>query len=90
MNIDEAREICRKEKQKAKARLNQKNGEGKYDASQAINAWGELIATLNRHKPTTQKQLERSKKAALQVTNFISSPAYKNSIQKKIKNISIN
>lgn len=89
MNLLNTHETCAQEKQKAMARMDSKTGPGKHDAATAVNAWDELLGQLRKPNDVSKKQFSKAKTTALRIAKMISSPPYRQSVQKKIQKLTL-
>lgn len=60
------------------------HSETKYNASQAVNAWDELMGQLHKPKPVSPQRFEKTKETALFMVGLMTNSGYKDETKQKI------
>ena len=87
MNINPPRtlfEYCKAEKEQAMKLATCNHSKTRYNASQAVNAWDELMGQLHKNKPVSPARFEKTKETALRIISLMANSPMKSETRQKI------
>lgn len=80
---------CKEKKEEAKKLTDASHPRTRYDASQAVYAWTELVECLSKPNNLTPKRFQASKEMALRMANLMTSGSLKDSTKLEIMSLEL-